>query len=165
MSKKIIFLVMFFCGIMFTSEAQNYKTGLGARLGSYDGFAGLTVKHFIGQDRALEGIVYFPWHGFVITGLYEFQKPFPSAPGLDWLIGGGLHIGVWDNYYYYNNKKNHPDEEKVTIFGADFILGLEYTFREVPFCLGLDWKPVINFNHDDHFWGNHVALSIRYTFK
>ena len=140
-------------------SAQRYHTGLGVRLGS---FSGITAKHFISNQNALEGLLSFRWDGLVITGLYEWQNPVKNVEGLDWVIGGGAHIGFWNSDAYYWTKTGGGS---YTIVGLDFILGLEYTFTQAPFTLGLDWKPAINVVGDNHWWGDGAALSIRYNFN
>ena len=61
---------------------SSYKSALGLR-GGFE--SGITFKHFISGDRALEFILSAPYHyrGYRITGLYEIQKPilhFPYSP-------------------------------------------------------------------------------------
>jgi hypothetical protein len=155
---KRAFFLSLIISMVFTISihAQNYKTGVGGRLGF---FSGITAKHFIKPTNAIEGIVSFRWEGFIITGLYEWQKPIKEVNGLDWYIGGGAHVGFWDgNRYYWSS-------ETSGVFGLDFILGLEYTFTEAPFSIGLDWKPAFNLIGDNHWWGDGVGLSVRYNFK
>jgi hypothetical protein len=150
-----------------------YKTGIGLR-GGWEG--GLTVKHFIKSDRALEGILSRGWgyRGARITGLYEIHKPFPNAGVLDWFYGIGAHVGFYDDDYYdrdckdggYYNKdgKWKGCRDRYMVLGIDGILGLEYQFTEIPFTIGVDIKPFI----DIVGWGDHFgdgAFSIRYTFK
>lgn len=148
-----LFLVLLFNGL----KAQNYQTGIGLRFAP---FAGVTLKHFIARDQALEGIVGWRWNGFAITGLYEFQKPIREIPDLDWFIGGGGHIGFWDgDKYYWKNE----DEDNIFVFGADFIIGLEYTLRDLPISLSLDFKPALNFVGDDHVWYGG-GFTARYVF-
>lgn len=140
-----------------TAHGQLYKTGVGARLGFFNG---LTVKHFLQEGRAAEGILSTRWNGFIITGLYEFQQQFPDVNNLEWFFGGGAHVGFWQSGRY-------PDGGSTTanVFGLDLILGVEYTFDEFPFSAGLDWKPAFNVVGDSSWWGDGVALSIRYTFR
>ncbi|GAB1405423.1 hypothetical protein MASR1M74_26040 [Lentimicrobium sp.] len=160
MSRKTFFvtaLILLFAGAV---HAQNYSTALGARVGFFNG---LTIKHFVSADNAIEGIAAFRWNGFILTGLYEWQKPIKGAPGLDYEVGIGGHVGFWDRHHYYWYDDDDPDDN-ITVAGLDFILGLEYTFKEVPFNLALDWKPAFNFIGDHHWWGDGVALSIRFTF-
>jgi hypothetical protein len=152
-----MFLVM---AVTFAVQAQSYSTAVGARLGYFNG---ITVKHFVSGSNAIEGIASFRWRGFVLTGLYEWQKPIKGARNLDYFLGLGGHIGFWDNRYYYWRNNNRADGN-FTVIGVDFIAGLEYTFTEVPFNIGLDWKPAFNLIGDNHWWGDGVALSIRYAF-
>ena len=133
-------------------SAQNYNTGIGARVGFFNG---ITVKHFVSPSNALEGIVNFRWGGAIVTGLYEWQQPIPSAPGLDYFLGVGAHVGFFDSYKW--------DNEASTIIGADVIVGLEYTFPTAPFTIGLDYKPAFNIIGDNHIWADGVALSLRFN--
>lgn len=140
---------------------QNYKTALGLRLNEG---AGITVKHFLNEKTSLEGILYTRWRGFNLTGLYQVNVPVFNEPGFLFLMGGGGHIGIWD-------RERHPwwkDEDRYdsrTVIGLDGQIGLEYTFREIPLNLALDWKPVINLIGANNFWAGDLALSVRYTFK
>ena len=140
-------------------QAQDYQTGIGIRGGFSNGF---TVKHFLGDQTAVEGILTTRWRGFLITGLMEFHRPF-SVDGLQWYYGFGGHIGVWNNS---NNGKNpfFDDDKSGSVIGVDGILGIEYSFSEVPFNIGLDWKPAFNLIGYTGFWGDGGALSIRYIF-
>src|SRR5437870_263426 len=99
--KVILLVVALFLSIK--GYSQSYKTGIGLRLGGTA--QGITVKHFINSDGALEGIVSFGWHSFLITGLYEKHQRFANAEGLSWFYGGGAHIGFYRygyNYFYYH---------------------------------------------------------------
>ena len=134
-----------------TISAQNYRTGVGARVGFFNG---ITVKHFVSPGNALEGIVNFRWGGAIVTGLYEWQQPIHSAPGLDYYLGLGAHIGFFDNYKW---------DDASTVVGADLVAGLEYTFPTAPFSIALDYKPAFNFIGDNHVWADGVALSLRFN--
>lgn len=154
----IVFGVVFFA---LTSEvkAQSYATGIGLRSGVSNG---LTVKHFIESDLALEGILHSRWRGLMITGLIEKHKDISEVRGLRWFYGGGAHIGSW------NGNRNPPWAEPnfggATVFGIDGIIGLDYIFTDVPINLSLDYKPAFNITHSAGFWGDEVALSIRFAF-
>jgi hypothetical protein len=158
MKRRFILLsvILFFAAGGLTTYGQLYNTGVGARAGW---FSGLTVKHFIGESRALEGILATRWNGFVITGLYEYQRGFPDVNNLEWFVGGGAHIGFWGT----GNVPGHRDAN--SIFGLDLIIGVEYTFDEIPFSASLDWKPAFNIIGATNWWGDSVALSVRYTFR
>lgn len=158
--KKLLFLFLI-SGIFLIpnkTKAQDYNTGIGLRGGlSY----GLTVKHFIGDNAALEGIFASRWKGMNITGLYEIHHWLGDVEGLRWYYGGGGHIGFWRGY------NNHPwfkEDRSYTVIGVDGILGIEYNFSEIPLNLSLDWKPAFNIIGYSGFWGDSGALSIRYIF-
>lgn len=158
--KHILVLIAALVLLSFSdSRAQNYATSAGLRLGA---FSGLTIKHFVSGTNALEGIASLRWGGIAFTGLYEWQKPVHNARNLDYFLGLGGHIGVWNSnhYYWYDESRNGS----FAIVGVDLIAGLEYTFPAVPFNVGVDWKPAFNLIGDTHWWGDGVALSIRYTF-
>ncbi len=158
MVKKMLVGVVFSLLVTTSLNAQNYHTALGIRLGLFNGF---TIKHFMKTEHAIEGLLGFRWDGFMITGLYEYQRPFTGGKNLEWFVGIGGHLGLWDSGYY----KSRFYDNSHSVFGMDLIGGLEYTFDEVPINLGLDWKPAFNFIGDDRAWLDGLALSIRYTIK
>lgn len=137
-----------------STNAQYYKTGVGARVGFFNG---VSVKHFVSTNNAIEGIVNFRWDGVIVTGLYEWQKPIPTAPGFDYFLGAGAHLGVFNNYKW--------DKDKSAIFGVDLAVGLEYTFPTAPFTIALDYKPAFNFIGDNHIWADGLGLSFRFNIK
>jgi hypothetical protein len=150
------------------AKAQNYNTGIGVRLGGVT--SGLSIKHFVNSQGAIEGILGFGYHSFLITGLYEQHKDITNAPGLRWFYGGGAHIGFFRyDGYYYSYKHGHyiyyVDEPgaSAAVGGLDFILGMEYKFRGAPFTVGLDLKPFIDFYDGVYgYWDG--ALSLRFAF-
>jgi hypothetical protein len=154
-------------------SAASYNTGIGLRFGDWE--SGLTVKHFINGNAAIEGILSSGWRhrGTRITALYEVQKPLGNSGNLYWFWGVGGHLGLYSERYWYNGdckdgryeykgRWYNCDGTRATI-GIDGILGLEYVFDEAPFSIGLDIKPSV----DILGWGGHygdLALSIRYVF-
>ena len=158
--KKGLFILLLWIFVQGSVSAQGYTTSGGVRVGP---LSGLTIKHFIGTDKALEGLLSWRWNGFLVTGLYEYQKPIKEVKNLEWILGVGGHIGVLEDRRYWGYKYSYPYESRA-ILGVDFILGLEYIFDEVPFTLGVDWKPAVNIIGYP-FWGDHVGMSIRYVFK
>lgn len=160
--KKSIFLFT----ILFStaSFAQNYNTGIGVRLGPSNG---LTVKHFIGSNTAIEGLLVTRWGGFHVAGLYEKHQWVFDDPNLSFYYGGGAHIGFWDS-----GRRDGPawffddddfDDDYVVI-GVDGIVGIEYTFEKVPFNISLDYKPAFNIVENTGFWLDELGLSIRFAF-
>ncbi|WP_423129734.1 hypothetical protein [Gaoshiqia sp. Z1-71] len=156
MRKLIVVTIISFFAI-FSASAQDYNTGIGLRGGF---FSGLTVKHFLNQSHAFEGLLSSRWHGLEITGLYEIHRQAFNAPRLNWYYGFGAHLGFYDG----DRSSRFDDGDNYVVIGADGILGIEYNFAEIPINLGLDWKPVINLVGDTGFWGDGAAISIRYIF-
>lgn len=154
-----------------SSSGVTYNTGIGIRFGGWE--SGLTVKHFIKSNAAIEGILSSGWQygGTRLTALYEVQKSLGS--GLYWFWGVGGHIGLYNERYWYKGDcKNggywfkgrwYDCDGPRTTLGIDGILGLEYHFREIPFTIGVDIKPSI----DIMGWGRHYgdgAFTVRYAF-
>ena len=151
--KRIFVLVLFTALLSIQAVAQEYKTSLGLRAGwPY----GLTVKHFLNKTNALEGILASSWQGFVVTGLYENENWTGNYPGLNWFWGAGAHIGFWDNNPHVNTTGS--------VLGIDGIIGLEYTFDEIPLNLSVDLLPSLNIFGTLGWGGLGAALSIRYVF-
>jgi hypothetical protein len=141
------------------SIAQDYNTGIGLRAGP---FTGLTVKHFISEKAALEGLFASRWRGFEVTGLYEIHNRAFDLDRLKWYYGFGAHAGFYDGNYTHNRWGERG--RQYNVFGLDGILGLEYSFTEIPFNVSIDWKPTFNFYGYSGFWGDGGAFSIRYIF-
>jgi hypothetical protein len=149
--KKSFVIALFSVFLAFAANAQMYQTSVGLRMG-YE--SGLTLKHFVGEKTALEGILSFGWYrSMTVTGLYEVHNEAFDIEGLLWYYGGGAHAALGNR--------------NVTSFvaGIDGILGLEYTFRDFPVDLSVDWKPAIDIV--GNFWPfiGSTALTVRYNFK
>jgi hypothetical protein len=155
--KKLLIVSVLILFIGITLNAQDYKTSLGLRAGiPY----GVTIKHFLSKTDAIEGILAGMWQGFVITGLYENEHWTGHYPGLNWYWGGGAHVGFWDA----GNNPYLKETYTGSVLGIDGILGLEYTFDEVPINLSLDLMPSFNLFGNPGWNGIYGALSIRYVF-
>ena len=164
---KIICILVFFTSIK--SIAQPFQTGIGLRMGGIS--SGITVKHFISSTSAIEGILGFGRHSFSVTGLFEKHTPFPNAEGLTWFYGGGAHVGFFNNdyrydYFYYKSHHNKvyvfQDGDSNFSLGGDFIIGLDYKFKNAPVNLSLDVKPFVDILPGVYgYWEG--ALSIRFT--
>ena len=157
MKKILLALVTISLSISFASGQSNYNTGIGFRGGLSNG---LTIKHFLGQSSAFEGILAYRWSGYNITGLYELHANAFNEPGFNWYYGAGGHIGFWDG----DANPWFSDNQQYTVIGVDGILGLEYTFSEIPINLSIDWKPGFNIIGDSGLWADEAALSVRFVF-
>jgi hypothetical protein len=149
--KKVLMALI--AGVFITLAAQaqenSYRNAVGIRLGpSVPAVkSGITFKHFLASNNAIEGILSFG-DGFAICGLYEIHKPI-AAENLQWFIGFGGYAGFVN---------------KVTSIGAAGIVGLDYNFTNIPLNLSLDWKPELNIIEKVGFEGSTVGLSVRYRF-
>lgn len=154
MKKKILSIAVVLFVMISTATAQksssDYRTALGVKF--YPG--AITIKHFVNDKAAVEGLVYLYNHGTRVTGLYEFHFDIPSVNGLKWYVGPGAHIG------FYNTKWGGG-----TSVGVDGVLGLDYKINAAPINLSLDWQPSFEFgNTFNGFGGSWGGLAIRYTF-
>jgi len=155
--KKIILTLTLALFLNTLASAQDYNTAIGLRLGTS---IGVTARHFLGEKSAVEGLLTTRWQGLEITGLYEFSNNAFDVDRLNWYFGFGAHLGFY-------NGDNTPWGESGTsyaILGIDGIIGMEYSFIDVPINLSLDWKPMFNLTSYTGFWGDALALSVRYTF-
>lgn len=162
----IVVLSFVFVASMATAQS-NYKTSIGLRLGPSYGF---TIKHFISDKIALEGLVTSRYYGLgawgsnpgiMFTGLAAWHFPIGNIQGFNWFIGGGFHIGVLEGY------NNHPflrDNRPYILTGLDVVGGVEYTLPNAPFTFQADLKPSIHLIEYVGIWSDEVAVSVRYTF-
>ncbi len=139
-------------GISSTALAQdnsNYNNAVGVRLGPSTPAvkSGVSFKHFLANNNALEGIVSFG-DGVTLCAMYEIHKPL-SVDNLQWFIGFGGYAGFTG---------------KVTNIGGAGIVGLDYNFSNIPLNLSLDWKPELNLIEKVGFEASGVGLSVRYRF-
>jgi hypothetical protein len=152
--KKAILISCIALTFAFAGNAQSmghtYTNALGVKV--LDG-GGITFKHFMQDDKAIEGIMYFWDRGTRITGLYEIYGNIEGAAGLKWYIGPGAHIG------FYNT-----DYGGGSFGGIDGVLGLDYKINNAPINLSLDWQPSFEFGTGRGFYGGWGGLGVRYTF-
>ena len=156
--KKTVIIVIFVLVTGITLNAQDYKTSLGLRGGNP---FGLTVKHFMGETSAVEGILASNYGGFVATVLFENEHWTGFYPGFNWYWGLGAHIGFWSTG---KNKYTNSTYSGGSVIGVDGILGIEYTFDEIPLNFSLDFLPTINLIGSTGWGGPYCAVSIRYVF-
>ncbi len=161
--KKIISMAVLAAAFLhYQTNAQSkgsyYQTALGVKF--YPG-AGVTLKHFVNNNAALEGIGYFWRDGMRITGLYEYHGDINGAPGLKWYVGGGAHVGFWNDRYW---RREYGLNRGNAIAGLDGVIGLDYKIKSAPINFSLDWQPSFDFGTYGGFYGNWGGFAIRYTF-
>jgi len=161
-------LTLFLAAASSITIAQDYKTGIGLRLGVQS--AGFNIKGFLTEKSAIEGIAAFGRHSFITTGLYEYHIPAANVNGLNFYVGGGLHVGYFGErgrYYVYKHKGDEiyvvENGNPVLVPGVDFVFGAEYKFRNAPFAVGIDLKPFIDF-HDGAYVYPDAAINGRFVF-
>ena len=159
--RKVSFLIIILIWVLSSnSYGQEYKSAVGIRVGST---AGITVKHFINKTLAVEGQLESIWRGVNVSGLAEFHTPAFGISNFKFYGGFGGHFGTWRGYgdhpWFYEDRDYH------STVGVDGILGLEYTFTEIPLNIGLDWRPGFNIVEDNGPWLDNIGLSVRYTVK
>lgn len=159
--KKISFVIIvaFFIFLGNTASAQEYKTGLGVRLSSASAMVNnsLSIKHFISEKTAIEGLLSFG-DPLALGALVEFHKPLAES-GLTYFYGAGGYI-AFVKTYNTNTQKTSSDPN----FGAMGIVGLDYKFNNIPLNISLDWKPELNIISDINFEPAAIGFSARFTF-
>jgi hypothetical protein len=135
-------------------QSQDYTTSLGIR----GGFPyGLTFKHFVNEDGAIELILSTLFRGVELTALYEQHMQTKEVPQLNLYFGGGVHAG-YDDYSRWS-----ADYSLGPVVGVDAIGGLEYTFDDLPLNVSLDLMPSLNMLGHFGFRING-GISVRYIF-
>lgn len=138
------------------NEGSDYKTAIGVKV--YPG--AITVKHFIANNRAVEGLGYISSDGFRLTGLYELHYDINPVAGLKWYVGGGGHVGIWSDTW----RSKYPSRNDGMAIGVDGVLGLDYKISGIPLNLSFDWQPSFNLIGYNYFEGGWGGIGIRYTF-
>ncbi|WP_126971139.1 hypothetical protein [Gynurincola endophyticus] len=161
MKKILAFLLV---GSLFIGSQTATAQALGSDYQTAVGFkfypTAISVKHFIKSDAALEGLLYIWGDGIRVTGLYEYHGNFDNVEGLRWYIGGGAHIGFWNDEW----RRSYPGRKKGVNIGVDGVLGLDYKIKGAPINISLDWQPSVSFigyNYWESGWG---GLGIRFAF-
>ena len=156
--KKIA--VTLFIFLLFTQAGwgQDYHTGIGIKIGMAPG---ISAKHFLTTNGAIEGVLTYRWQGVNFTGLGEFHIPVFDTEGMYFYYGGGFHVGVWDS----GLAKDEAGSGRNFNTGLDAIVGLEHAFPGIPLSLGLDWKPNFNIITDSRFIIDEISFTMRYLIR
>ena len=173
-----------------SGSSSGYSTGIGLRGGGYS--SGLTIKHFLSGKNgvAIEGLLTTEYaaHGGRLTILGEKHHNLADVKGLQFYYGAGFHAGSYQGRYYFADKRYYRsinddyylvphsgpgsrkygdyyyDETSYIAVGADLILGLEYKLPDLPFVVGIDYKPFFEVFHGYNGFYNDAAISLRVTF-
>jgi hypothetical protein len=153
--KKVLFILALIS--INYSFGQQYKTAIGIKGGyNFSSGASLNLKHFLGGSSAIEVSVGGGPHHLWLQGLYERNQAL--SKGFEWYWGLGGDLGFWSNGYKYYSKKY--DHYYSGVWGGfDGVLGIEYTFQEIPLNLALDMGPTIRlFPYVGFGWAGGFAL-------
>jgi hypothetical protein len=158
MKTKILSTMLALFLFAAVSQAQDYKSAIGLRLG-YPLSA--TYKTFISDQAALELVAGFRtfsgYSWFNVGGYYEVHKEIPSVAGLKWYYGAGANIYFWSFDSGFNGGST-------TSIGLSGVLGLDYKFADAPLNISVDWIPTFFLNgYGNGFAGGYGALAARYT--
>lgn len=143
--KKIFLLAIII--LSTNSFSQSYKTAIGLK-GGYPSLGGLNLKKMLSSNTAAELSVGGYTGGLYFSGLFEIQKSLPEPTGLDWYIGAGPAVGFGTNALFLS---------------ANGVIGVDYTFQDLPLNIALDTGPVISLSPIGFYWGG--GLAVRYALK
>lgn len=150
--RKLIFasFILLVC-VCSKVSAQDYKLAMGVRFSSASPTLSnsITVKYFMNEKAALEGLVSFGTR-FGVGGLYEVHQLIGSVPSLNWFYGAGAYVGF---------------ESGNTYLGPTGVVGVDYKFQNAPLNLSIDWKPELDIIPAINFVPDAFAISARFTFK
>ena len=145
----LIRLVMTLALAILCSElwAQPYMHSVGVRAG-YS--SGVTYKGFrLHRMGAYEGSILYNRHGFNLSAMYEHHvEPFRNERFLVY-AGGGAFGGDWDEEFS---------------LGVIAVVGIEYTIRDIPLNLAVDWRPMFNVIRSPALDFLDFGFCIRYRF-
>ncbi len=146
-------------------NSSSYNTAVGLRAGET---SGLTIKHFMGGQNALEGILGLWYHGFSATVLYERHSSAFNVSGLNWYYGLGGHGTFYSTrrYYYYRGRARDSYYENGSVgLGVDGVFGIEYKIPKAPLALSLDVKPYAEIISTGGIWTSFdPGMGIKVTF-
>lgn len=152
--KKVFIIIATALLMSISAKAQPYNWAIGLRGGL--SWGNLTVKHFVGNNSALEfdGAISFNDWGWELSGLYELNTAL--SDGLNFYYGPGAHFGFF------------PDNDKqVLALGVLGVAGLEYKFK-APIAISLDWRPHLTLNLGNNgglgFGLADVGLGLKFCF-
>jgi len=155
--RKIIVVALFSIISFVSVNAQDYQTAFGVRGGFY---SGLSLKHFISESNAIEGVLATHYRGLLLAGMYQKHVQAFDVAGLYWYYGGGAHLGFYDRRYspWYSNQSGN-----LSTLGVMGVFGIEYKIEDVPVTVGVDITPAFDIIGHTQFWINS-GLTLRYTF-
>lgn len=157
--KKITLCILCVFTVLLASTqnvSSDYKTAIGIKVFP----TAVSAKHFIKDQNAVEGLLYLWDGGSRLTALYEVHGNINPVEGLKWYIGGGGHIGYWNDRWVSKN----PSSKTGVNIGVDGVLGVDYKVKGAPINISFDWQPSLNVIGDSWFEAGWGGLGIRFAF-
>lgn len=157
---RIAFALLLVAGLSQTAQAQDYKSAVGARLGSP---LSLSYKTFLSESSAVEAFIGYRSFGFGyswinIGAAYQIHNDISGVDGLKWYYGAGASVFL---YSFRNNFVG--DNSSSTAIGLQGYLGLDYRLPDAPVNVSLDWVPTFFLSgFGSGFGAGYGALSVRY---
>lgn len=160
MKKLSNFLMIFLASASL--HAQQYQTALGFRgdLSTIEnGLAEISLKHFFSGQSAFQINGGGNQRSIFLQIAYHRNQTLTTD--LEWFWGAGVNGSYWKRGNY-----GRLDIEETTGFwgGVDGVIGLDYTFLEVPINLALDTGPTLRVVPEVKF-GWMAGVSFRYAFR
>jgi hypothetical protein len=148
-------------------NAQYYTRDAGIRAGSFSTICYRTYSDEINYSEILLGL---KRDALRATFLKEYMRPALQkfTPNICLVYGFGAHAGLsWMDHYHTLNRTYYLDDYRYSpVFGIDGYLGLEYRFPELPFIIGIDYKPFFEYS-TVRFFGLYLfdsAFILKYKF-
>lgn len=151
---------------MLSNKAVAQLDNRGAIGGRFGSAQGVTYRHTLNTNHALEGIMSIQsnsdYRRFRVVGLYEIYKPLTS--GLNWYYGFGGSIGSYKEKDKIIDGQRHSFDSNLNL-SIDGIVGIEYNIPQTPFQISLDVKPYFDFlNESSIKLFDPIGFSVRYKF-
>lgn len=162
--RSILFLVfLIFVGKESFAQLTS-QHAIGARFGSA---TGVTYRHTLSEDRAIEGIMSIQSNSrsnrFRVVGLYEFHKPLSGD--FSWYYGFGGSLGSFKYKAFTDGSGKRVDATSEFAVSIDGIVGVEYNIPTTPLAVSLDVKPYLDFLQESTIkLIDPFGFSIRYKF-
>ena len=163
----IILLVLCSTAVSYSQYRPNYSWAIGFRAGTSGATSGLTLKGFLTESVALDGIIGY-WHGSLATTLLvEKHVPITKLRGLYLYAGGGAHFTGKSGYnkWYIVQQRGYSYANGGSGYGVDGVIGLEFKIPVAPVAISLDFKPMVEVGSGGGFAaGLDTGLSVKLAF-
>ena len=156
--KNLLFVFIFLLGTFGVSQAQDYNSAVGLRIG-YP--LSISYKTFLNETAAAEAYVgyrsFFGYKEFRVNAAYLIHNEIENVERLKWYYGGGAGVAFYSYNSFYLEDTGGIG---LTLSGY---LGLEYTLDGTPISFSLDWVPTFVIGGVSGFGASNGALAIRYV--